>query len=343
MSLLLVGNLSKRRPSVFGDCHQAGNDFSVILTERVSCNQCDSPHTSIVAQGTDREYFSCPDIFWIKRCMGCGLVYLSPRPQASELGRIYPPGYHSYAMGGRGPRQRAAKLRFRRIILDHFKNVPFIRLLDVGCGNGWHLDLARAVGPRRIDTVGIDIDERAVATAQKHGHIAFAGRFEDVHLDRQFDLITMTHVIEHLSDPQAAVAKAARMLNPGGVLAIETPNIGSWEYRRFKAHWGAYHIPRHWTFYDRDSIQSLGELEGLKLVDWYCHPGPTHWVWTMHNIALSRKGWPWHHLDRMFDPIAIFKGGLWFKALLAAFWCLDRAALALGRQTSVMTALFRKG
>ena len=315
-----------------------------MMTEEVACSLCGSSGYRTIATGTDREYGTTTDECWILGCLDCGLLYLSPRPRQSELGRIYPKAYHSYILKtGTGTgrwRGRAAKKRFRRILLDHFVWHGMVRVLDVGCGNGWSLDLFQSVAPRRIDPMGVEIDRTACRIARHRGHQILEGRFEDVELPHQFDLINMTHVIEHLADPKAAVAKAAAALDPGGHLVLETPNTGAWEFRFFRqGAWGAYHIPRHWHFYNHRTIEQLGKSAGLRLVAWYCHPGPTHWVWTFHNLALARH-WKW--VERLFDPVRIFRGGMVATVLLAAFYALDRLALALGAETSVMTAVFEK-
>jgi hypothetical protein len=115
------------------------------------------------------------------------------------------------------------------------------------------------------------------------------------------------------------------------------------EWPWFKdGNWGAYHIPRHWVLYDRDTIRSLAAAEGLTMVDWYCHPGPTHWVWTFHNVCMARTG-RWAEWGRkIFDPVKIFKGGIGPSAILGLFWLVDYGFICLRMQTSVMTGIFKK-
>ena len=289
-----------------------------VCTESVPCNQCGSSDTDIVAQGADREYYTSSDVFTIVQCRHCQLIYLNPRPVARELGRIYPPTYHSYildeAVGSKGSfitrmRQKAGATRFRPI-LKHLRSHYKIDVLDVGCGNGWMMRVFKSLDAR-IDTFGIEISDEVCEAARALGHTVYCGRFEDVELDRQFDVINLTHVIEHVSDPRLVMRKAREALRPGGLLVLETPNIGSFEWRLFRAGtWGAYHIPRHWYFFNRDTIRVLGESERLEFLDWYCHPGPTHWVWTLHNLCLARDDWFGSLGRRIFDPVRIFRGGL---------------------------------
>lgn len=322
-----------------------------IAKETVVCNQCGSAAHTVIAHGTDREYASCDDDFTIAQCNGCSLIFLNPRPAVSELSTIYPETYHSYildeAEGSKGSfitrmRQKAGINRFRPV-LKHIENLPSVDLLDVGCGNGWMLNLFRAADPKRIRTHGVEISAPVCDIARKQGHTVYCGRFEDVTLDRQFDVINLTHVIEHVSDPRGVVKKAFQSLKPGGLLVLETPNIGAYEWRWFRSgDWGAYHIPRHWYFYDRGTLRTLGESEGFRMIDHYCHPGPTHWVWTLHNVSLRGSGTVARFFQRVFDPVRIFKGGPVSTVVMIQFFLLDFLMLRLGRQTSVMTGIFSK-
>ena len=270
---------------------------------------------------------------------------------SDELPRIYPPSYHSYildeAVGSRGSfitrmRQKAGARRFAPI-MRHTKSFQKIDLLDVGCGNGWLLQVIKSLDPERIETFGIEISEPVCEAARKLGHTIYCGRFEDIDLDRSFDVINLTHVIEHVSDPRLVVRKAYEAIKPGGLLVLETPNVGAIEWPWFKkSNWGAYHIPRHWVLFDHDTIQNLGAAEGFTMIDWYCHPGPTHWVWTFHNICAAKTGRLAEWGRKIFDPVKIFRGGIGPAAILGAFWFVDMGFILLRMQTSVMTGIFRK-
>lgn len=323
----------------------------MIAMEQVPCNQCGSTAHHAVARGRDREYFSSEDTYSIVRCDGCGLLFLNPRPVASELSRIYPDSYHSYIIdeekASRGSfitrmRQKAAARRF----LPTYRKVaglPHIDVLDVGCGNGWMLTLFKGFAPEKIGTFGVEINQAVCDIARKAGHKVYAGRFEDVATQEQYDVVNLTHVIEHVSDPRAVVKKAYSALKPGGFLVLETPNADTVEWNWFKSGaWGAYHIPRHWYFYTPKSIRLLCESEGFAMTDIMFHPGPTHWVWTMHNLSLERGGVIGRMGRVLFDPVRIFRSGLVSSAMLGFFWLWDIAQIKLTGRSSVMTAIFQK-
>lgn len=134
------------------------------------------------------------------------------------------------------------------------------RLLDVGCGNGIYLLYMQALG---WDAVGVDPDPSAVEACHQAGLTAYAGTLESQHFpEAYFDAITMSHVIEHVSDPVALLQECYRILRPGGYIGIVTPNWKSLGHKLFKADWFGLEIPRHFFLYTPTSLRILLERVG---------------------------------------------------------------------------------
>jgi 2-polyprenyl-3-methyl-5-hydroxy-6-metoxy-1,4-benzoquinol methylase len=112
----------------------------------------------------------------------------------------------------------------------------------------------------------------------------------------------MFHVIEHVADPARVVRRIADWLSPGGALVVETPNLDSWDARLFKERWwGGYHIPRHWTLFDANSLRRLFEGCGLKVQHWAYQTGHASWMNSFHHVAKYNSRSPSPRLANWFE------------------------------------------
>ena len=111
------------------------------------------------------------------------------------------------------------------------------RLLDVGCGPGTiTLDLARSVDPGEV--VGIDTAAEVVASAEQARADAAVtnASFDvgDVYAldldDDSFDVVHAHQVLQHLTDPVAALREMRRVLRPGGLLAVRDSDYGAFTW-----------------------------------------------------------------------------------------------------------------
>lgn len=133
------------------------------------------------------------------------------------------------------------------------------RLLDVGCGNGEFLWRMRELG---WEVEGIEPDGRAAEGAVKAGLCVRQGSIERMELEPDsYDAITLSHVIEHLLDPRAALAKCIAALRPGGTLVSLSPNPVGKNAKEFGEFWAQLDPPRHLVL---PSLQSYrAALSGL--------------------------------------------------------------------------------
>lgn len=78
-----------------------------------------------------------------------------------------------------------------------------------------------------------------------------------------FDVIIMNHVIEHLNDPIEVLEQCHALLKPGGQLWIETPNIDSFDYGRYKHNWRGLVAPRHLVLFNQRSLSEALKRTGF--------------------------------------------------------------------------------
>lgn len=138
-------------------------------------------------------------------------------------------------------------------------------ILDIGCGDGRFVRFARDAG---CLAAGVEVDPLAVAAAAGDGldvsigdaHTALA-RFGP----RSFNHVTLSHVIEHLHDPQGVVAAIWTMLKPGGVMWLETPNAEAFGRTVFGSRWRDLDPPRHMFIAAPQALTRLAETVGFQL------------------------------------------------------------------------------
>lgn len=204
------------------------------------------------------------------------------------------------------------------------------RLLDVGCGSGGLLYVMQNLG---WEVVGIDPDPGAIEAAARRGFEVSRATLEEAAFpDGSFDVITMSHVIEHVPDPEATLKESLRVLRPGGWLSIATPNAKSLGRRRFGRDWLGWSIPYHLLVFTprtlRDAITRSGFLiENLRTVA--CVAGVTHF-WS----GRLRKGGP---LPRMHLTLS---RGLSPRAI--PFWLLEYALEKVGPFGEEIIVIARK-
>lgn len=175
------------------------------------------------------------DLGTILRCASCEAVFLPPERQAAAAESLYGEDYfteregyffHDGVVDGSG-HESAHVADFRaglELIESHGDGTG--SLLDVGCATGSFLSVALAKGWR---CSGVEVSAFAAAQArQRTGCQIFCGKLEEAPFAAgSFDAITMWDLLEHLPDPLQGLETARRLLKPGGLLLVNTPNENS--------------------------------------------------------------------------------------------------------------------
>ena len=129
------------------------------------------------------------------------------------------------------------------------------KVLDLGCGNGTYLAIMKYLG---WEVAGVEIDPKAAEITKCQGIPMYVGDLRTAPSPPgYFDLVTMSHVIEHVPDPIQFIRTAIHFLKPGGRLVIVTPNLLSLGSKIFKEDWYCLH-PLRVDGKHREPFSSVG-------------------------------------------------------------------------------------
>lgn len=301
-----------------------------------TCAVCGADDAEPLGVGEDFEYRTTPDSFLAVRCRRCGLVYLDRRPAESAHATIYPDDYHAYDFSAErfGVVYKVRRRLEAHRLLKVAEGLPAdARILDVGCGDGFHLGLLDEFGPSGWRVEGLDPDPRAAARGEQIGLTIHTGVVQDCDLpEAVYDLALLIMTIEHVADPAEVLEGVRRLVKPGGRLLIITDNTGSPDFRLFKRrHWGGYHFPRHFNLFDQSSLRRLAGRTGWDVAELTTMTSPVNWVYSIRNT-----------LDDWGAPKGVVEQfSLEAAPSLSVFTAFDAALNAVGRGALLRAVLQR--
>lgn len=187
-----------------------------------------------------------PGIYEVRECPLCALWITSPRPRAEDLWRVYPAGYHK--VGRSDP-----------LSVSHVREKG--TLLDVGCGVGDFLVIARAEGWR---CTGVEISPEAAAVARARGFEVIVGDATAVPLPpTRFDRVRCAHTLEHVPDPVRLLRTLRQAAAHDGAIEVIVPNRRSATAALFRSRWYHLDVPRHLFHFRPEDIGALAGQSGL--------------------------------------------------------------------------------
>ncbi|NQT49987.1 class I SAM-dependent methyltransferase [Candidatus Kuenenbacteria bacterium] len=254
------------------------------------CSICSSDQ--ICAESTCQDYeYDYPGNFKFYKCSKCGLFELQPQLSTEQLLKAYPDEYHGYNYEGVESKifNFLQNLRLKKRI-KFYKTLigKEAKILDIGCGDGHYMDHLKQKTGWQI--TGIEFKKEIAAIGQEKGREILTGTFENLDFpDTHFDLIIMNHLIEHVPDPVALLAKARRKLKPGGYIIGELPNVDSWDYYCFGKHWGGLHVPRHLFNFTPIALRKTTIKAGFDNCKVSHDLNTSHWALSLQNLLQSTK------------------------------------------------------
>jgi 2-polyprenyl-3-methyl-5-hydroxy-6-metoxy-1,4-benzoquinol methylase len=211
--------------------------------------------------------YGYPGKFKLIKCRKCNHLFLECNFTVKQLEDLYSNYYprSSFDIKKFKPYQALNELK---LWFDGAKRAyslvpPNVRVLDIGCGFGESLGYHTARG---CDVYGVEADENIRRVADKFGFKVHVGLFDpELYEPAFFDYVTMDQVIEHVTEPLETFRGIAKVLKPGGVAVLSTPNANGWGAKIFRNRWINWHAPYHIQFFSKKSLQLVAEQAGLKV------------------------------------------------------------------------------
>lgn len=237
--------------------------------EYVNCNLCGSNDFKILFKGRDMVHKK-KGLFTVVKCNNCDLVYINPRPNSTIISEYYPDEYWDISEDDKN-----MKTHFKEFIHKFINKISYKitippqyggKILDIGCGDGKGLLKLKESG---WETYGVETSDLAADYVRRKYNInVITGTVEDaVFKDEFFDVIILSHVLEHISNPKTTLLEINRILKNGGILVISIPNVDSFEAKTFKKYWTAWELPRHLYHFTPTTIYSLLNSTGFDVLD----------------------------------------------------------------------------
>ena len=229
--------------------------------------------------------FGFRDEFSYFECAKCGCLQIAEVP--NDLSKYYPRNYYSFNSSVQLPKATGIRLYLRQkqfetglfrkggligkllyasshwqlpdYSLSQVSLVKASRILDVGCGNGYLLDILHEAGFK--DLMGVD--PYIEAEIERDGTRIRKGTINDI--SGKWDLVMFNHSFEHMPDQLETLRKTEELLDKKGVCLINMPTASSYAWKHYRENWGGIDAPRHLFIHSVRSMALLAQKANLAL------------------------------------------------------------------------------
>jgi len=222
---------------------------------------------------TAKDYTVSGHSFDIMQCVQCSLCFTQDAPDAAHIGPYYKSEeYISHTDTSKGmvnrlyQKVRKRTLKSKRKLIQQTTGLLKGNLLDVGSGTGAFVNEMKQNG---WEVKGLEPDEDARAVAKKTFDVSLDTMNELWSLETgTYNAITLWHVLEHVHDLQAYMARLNELLAENGKLIIAVPNYTSKDAQLYGSYWAAWDVPRHLYHFSPASMNLLAEKHNLKIINY---------------------------------------------------------------------------
>lgn len=233
-------------------------------------------HVTCILCGTDNStpLYKKDNLTYV-RCRNCELVYVNPRLKGKSLQEVYEGSpvrawWKNLLYSKRSVASfKNLDRRFQRAELLAYEILKYKdggRILDIGCNRGFLLATAVSWG---WEAYGIEIVPWfPTVVAKRFPMKIFAQPLREITPpfdDHFFDAVTMIDIIEHLADPLSDLREIHRIINPDGILLVNTLDLGSAYAQSIGESWGSVNPQEHFYLFDRQTLGKIADAAGFRI------------------------------------------------------------------------------
>lgn len=199
-------------------------------------------------------------------CADCGFIFMNPPFSPKTIHSFYQEGYYTgkadFAYTDERQTEYFSAYVHRARLKTIARFVPRGRLLDIGSSFGLFLKAAAD----RYEPWGVELSEYAANWAAENvGAHIFHGSFDSFRPEIRYDVITAIEVIEHIADPVAFIEKCCSLLNPNGLLVLQTADMSAWQALSAGARYH-YFLPGHLSYFTEQNLTDALIRAGFRTV-----------------------------------------------------------------------------
>ena len=253
-------------------------------SKKVNCPLC--KNLAIHEMSSNDLMFKKNKIYDYYFCRLCDLTFINPLPNLVEIKNFYPDSYMVFEPARLKKINIIEKVRLQAkhgyinlinkdnylfnllgfCLLKSREHIDYVesgKFLDIGCGNGSRLLKMRNLG---WQVTGVELNKKAFNECVNHNLNVFNSTLENTKFeDNSFDVVYMSHLVEHLANPCEIFEIVNKILKPNGLLYIKTPNRNSLGRKIFGKYWYANDIPRHLFLFSKTSLVNVFKKLNMNL------------------------------------------------------------------------------
>jgi 2-polyprenyl-3-methyl-5-hydroxy-6-metoxy-1,4-benzoquinol methylase len=244
---------------------------------------------NIAAVLTAKDYTVSKETFLVWQCNDCTCRFTQGVPGAAAIGAYYQSAaYVSHSDTKKGfinklyHAVRNHTIQSKRRLVEKLTSKQNGSLLDIGAGTGTFADSMQKTG-WNVTALEPDITARENASKKYRLRILPPDDLFSFS-DKQFDIITLWHVLEHVHQLHGYIKTFQRILKDDGVLIVAVPNYTSNDAAVYKEYWAAYDVPRHLYHFSPAGMNQLMKQHNFKVLQ--CKP---MWFDSFYVAMLSER------------------------------------------------------